>query len=260
MTKFLPALFALGVVGGAFAYSVYRSAKADHEDEENKKIEDEIAALKNSSDDDEDEDGNSSSELPSFDELWKEMDAVSKSTEDTISNTKEKIREMDEILDKYGVDSSDELNAKIFESVAVEPKRYSAHPNPADEATARESAMKHMQEMNEILDSLGVDSSDDAKEKIKEMDEDELNKFKKEFFDKEEPDEAPDEEVEPEKKKPVKGSLVGKTKMMKCGLEATVIEDFGNKDITIQFSDGLVRRHCRRDKFREGSIAHKADA
>lgn len=52
-------------------------------------------------------------------------------------------------------------------------------------------------------------------------------------------------------------SYVSRTAVMNCGFKATVIEDFGCNDITIQFEDGLVRKHCRRDKFREGKIAHK---
>jgi hypothetical protein len=46
---------------------------------------------------------------------------------------------------------------------------------------------------------------------------------------------------------------------MKCGLKATVIEDFGYKDITIQFEDGLIRKHRRRDHFDLGKIAHITD-
>jgi hypothetical protein len=52
-------------------------------------------------------------------------------------------------------------------------------------------------------------------------------------------------------------SYEGRTAVMNCGFKATVIEDFGCNDITIQFEDGLVRKHCRRDRFREGKIAHK---
>lgn len=54
-------------------------------------------------------------------------------------------------------------------------------------------------------------------------------------------------------------SYVGKTNMMKCGLKATVIEDFGCKDITVQFEDGLIRKHRRRDHFDLGKIAHIPD-
>ena len=60
-----------------------------------------------------------------------------------------------------------------------------------------------------------------------------------------------------ERKEPKEKSYVGKTAVMNCGLRATVIEDFGCNDITIQFEDGLVKKHCRRDKFRDGNIGHK---
>lgn len=56
-----------------------------------------------------------------------------------------------------------------------------------------------------------------------------------------------------------KDSYVGKQKEMNCGHTATVIADFGCNDITVQFEDGIIREHCRRDKFREGKIAHKRD-
>ncbi|MBR5252058.1 MAG: hypothetical protein IKV52_04480, partial [Oscillospiraceae bacterium] len=54
-------------------------------------------------------------------------------------------------------------------------------------------------------------------------------------------------------------SYVGKTKVMNCGLEATVIEDFGCNDITVQFEDGLIRKHRRREHFDSGKIRHVAD-
>lgn len=54
-------------------------------------------------------------------------------------------------------------------------------------------------------------------------------------------------------------SYVGQTKEMVYGHSATVIEDFGCNDITVQFEDGLIRRHCKRSKFREEKIAHRAD-
>jgi len=56
-----------------------------------------------------------------------------------------------------------------------------------------------------------------------------------------------------------KDSYVGKTNVMNCGLKATVIEDFGCKDITVQFEDGLIRKHRRRDHFDLGKIAHIPD-
>lgn len=56
-----------------------------------------------------------------------------------------------------------------------------------------------------------------------------------------------------------KNSYVGRTNMMKCGMNATVIEDLGCKDITVQFEDGLIRKHRRRDHFDLGKIAHIPD-
>lgn len=66
---------------------------------------------------------------------------------------------------------------------------------------------------------------------------------------------------EKSKKRAVNSKLtyVGRTNTMKCGMKATVIEDLGYKDITVQFEDGLVRRHRRRDHFDLGKIAHVQD-
>lgn len=66
------------------------------------------------------------------------------------------------------------------------------------------------------------------------------------------------ERIVKKKEKKQNKSYLGKTERMNCGLYATVIQDNGCNDITIQFEDGLVREHCRRDKFREGKIAHKS--
>ena len=55
-----------------------------------------------------------------------------------------------------------------------------------------------------------------------------------------------------------KKSYVGRTAVMNCGLKATVIEDFGYYNITVEFEDGLVKRNCRRDKFQGGKIGHKS--
>lgn len=52
-------------------------------------------------------------------------------------------------------------------------------------------------------------------------------------------------------------SYIGKASIMNCGLKATVIEDFGCNNITVQFEDGLIKKNCRRDKFREGKIGHR---
>ena len=50
---------------------------------------------------------------------------------------------------------------------------------------------------------------------------------------------------------------VGSTRMMNCGLEATIIEDNGYKDITVQFEDGVIRKHRAKDKFIDGKIGHR---
>lgn len=69
-------------------------------------------------------------------------------------------------------------------------------------------------------------------------------------------------EIDKKTKKKVKKELVivcyiGRKNKMNCGELATVIEDFGYKDITVMFEDGTIRKHCRRDKFNEGKIAKK---
>lgn len=55
---------------------------------------------------------------------------------------------------------------------------------------------------------------------------------------------------------PTKVTYVGLSSKMNCGKFATVIEDFGCNDITVQFEDGVIKEHCRRDKFREGKIGY----
>lgn len=50
--------------------------------------------------------------------------------------------------------------------------------------------------------------------------------------------------------------VVGTSLKMNCGLMATVIEDFGYKNITVQFEDGVIVKNKRKDKFREGTIGY----
>ena len=69
----------------------------------------------------------------------------------------------------------------------------------------------------------------------------------------------PHNEIEAAYKQPP-SSAVGESVKMKNGMMATVTADYGYKDITIQFEDGTIREHCRRDKFRAGSIAHPTRA
>ena len=49
---------------------------------------------------------------------------------------------------------------------------------------------------------------------------------------------------------------LGKTKMMNCGLNATVIACRDASDIDVQFEDGTVREHIRADCFVATHIAH----
>ena len=52
----------------------------------------------------------------------------------------------------------------------------------------------------------------------------------------------------------IKNSFVGQTRKMINGMECTVIDDNGYKDITVKFADGTVLKKCRRDTFLSGKI------
>lgn len=54
-----------------------------------------------------------------------------------------------------------------------------------------------------------------------------------------------------------KTNYVGKTNIMRCGLKATVIEDKGWNNITVQFEDGFTVYNKRRSHFDVGNISHK---
>ena len=49
-------------------------------------------------------------------------------------------------------------------------------------------------------------------------------------------------------------SFVGLKAIMNCGLEAEVIEDYGYKDITVRFSNGIIKKHCPRQSFRNKKL------
>ena len=49
---------------------------------------------------------------------------------------------------------------------------------------------------------------------------------------------------------------LGKTKMMSCGLKATIIVCRNSQDIDVQFEDGTIREHIRTDYFNTTHIAH----
>ena len=50
---------------------------------------------------------------------------------------------------------------------------------------------------------------------------------------------------------------VGKTRMMNCGMEATIIRYGGYNDIDIRFEDGKVVEHKTYRAFKKGYIAHQ---
>lgn len=54
----------------------------------------------------------------------------------------------------------------------------------------------------------------------------------------------------------VKGSILGQIAEMKCGMKCTVIEDKNSKDISVQFEDGTLVEHIRRDYFKARTIAN----
>ena len=51
-------------------------------------------------------------------------------------------------------------------------------------------------------------------------------------------------------------SIFGTKREMCCGMECTVIEDNGYKDITVQFTDGTIVAKTTREKFKMGNIKH----
>lgn len=52
----------------------------------------------------------------------------------------------------------------------------------------------------------------------------------------------------------VNTSILGQTRLMKCGMEATVICDRGAKDIDVRFSDGTIITNARRGNFLRDKI------
>ena len=54
----------------------------------------------------------------------------------------------------------------------------------------------------------------------------------------------------------MKASRLGKTRMMNCGIGATIIRYNTAKDIDIRFEDGTVVEHKSYSKFKKGGIAH----
>jgi hypothetical protein len=59
-----------------------------------------------------------------------------------------------------------------------------------------------------------------------------------------------------ETKSSIKSKYMGMTRMMNCGLEATVIDYIDCKNMTIQFADGLIKSHVRSHHFMNGNVSH----
>ena len=51
---------------------------------------------------------------------------------------------------------------------------------------------------------------------------------------------------------------LGETRMMNCGMEATIIRYNGAFDIDVRFEDGTVVEHKFYSKFKKGTIAHRS--
>ena len=53
-----------------------------------------------------------------------------------------------------------------------------------------------------------------------------------------------------------KTDRLGETRMMNCGMKATIIRYGGCNDIDVRFEDGTVVEHKTYDNFKRGVIAH----
>ena len=51
---------------------------------------------------------------------------------------------------------------------------------------------------------------------------------------------------------------VGETRVMKCGMEATIIRYENSRDIDVRFEDGKVVGHKTYNAFKKGEIAHES--
>ena len=51
-------------------------------------------------------------------------------------------------------------------------------------------------------------------------------------------------------------NCLGETRMMNCGMKATIIRYGGCNDIDVRFEDGTIVKHRTYDQFKKGSIAH----
>ena len=53
-----------------------------------------------------------------------------------------------------------------------------------------------------------------------------------------------------------KNKSIGETRMMNCGMKCTIIEYFGNKNITVKFEDGTIIKNKYYQCFKKGNIAN----
>ena len=51
---------------------------------------------------------------------------------------------------------------------------------------------------------------------------------------------------------------LGETRMMNCGMEATIIRYRGAEDIDVRFGDGTIAKHRTYDQFKKGNIANQS--
>ena len=51
---------------------------------------------------------------------------------------------------------------------------------------------------------------------------------------------------------------LGETRMMNCGMEATIIRYENSRDIDVRFEDGAVTEHKGYKEFKNGKIAHRS--
>ncbi len=65
-----------------------------------------------------------------------------------------------------------------------------------------------------------------------------------------------EEKKPPLPQKRTKNKYIGLTKMMNCGLQATVIDYKDCKNVTIQFEDGVIKEGVRSDHFMCGKVRH----
>ncbi len=62
--------------------------------------------------------------------------------------------------------------------------------------------------------------------------------------------------VSQSQKRKIGKDFIGESKTLKNGMKATITEYYSHKDITIEFEDGTVKKHCRMTGWRSGCIPY----